>query len=248
MSEIYFPSCNFTKMAPTAAKTIRSYLAEKMQVAGCCRVDKLAYEEGLTGLYFCQACRETLENRVPGKYQLKNLFEYLVDDKDFPWPDYSGLIATVQDCWRDRNHPEIHEAVRTALAKMKVRVIEMEENREKAVYCGPVRQLVATYAIVAEQLTTRMIAHHVLWIPLRRSKNRDIRSISSSRKNLLCVSVLFTVTSPISIAIAAIAITAVIRINCARQICQTRMDIVKYTSDHTMMASIQRVQSVIQVS
>ena len=136
MSEIYFPSCNFTKMAPAAAKAIRSYLAEKMQVAGCCRVDKLAYEEGLTGLYFCQACRETLENRVPGKYQLKNLFEYLVDDKDFPWPDYSGLTATVQDCWRDRNHPEIHEAVRTALAKMKVRVIEMEENREKAVYCG----------------------------------------------------------------------------------------------------------------
>ena len=136
MSEIYFPSCNFTKMAPTAAKAIRSYLAEKMQVAGCCRVDKLAYEEELTGLYFCQACRETLENRVPGKYQLKNLFEYLVDDKDFPWPDYSGLIATVQDCWRDRNHPEIHETVRTALAKMKVRVIEMEENREKAVYCG----------------------------------------------------------------------------------------------------------------
>ncbi|MBQ1367861.1 MAG: hypothetical protein IIY45_07200 [Firmicutes bacterium] len=136
MSEIYFPSCNFTKMAPTAAKAIRSYLAEKMQVAGCCRVDKLAYEEGLTGLYFCQACRETLENRVPGKYQLKNLFEYLVDDKDFPWPDYSGLTATVQDCWRDRNHPEIHETVRTALAKMKVRVIEMEENREKAVYCG----------------------------------------------------------------------------------------------------------------
>ncbi len=136
MSEIYFPSCNFTKMAPAAAKAIRSYLSEKMQVAGCCRVDKLAYEEGLTGLYFCQACRETLENRVPGKYQLKNLFEYLVDDKDFPWPDYSGLTATVQDCWRDRNHPEIHEAVRTALAKMKVRVIEMEENREKAVYCG----------------------------------------------------------------------------------------------------------------
>ena len=136
MSEIYFPSCNFIKMAPAAAKAIRSYLAEKMQVAGCCRVDKLAYEEGLTGLYFCQACRETLENRVPGKYQLKNLFEYLVDDKDFPWPDYSGLTATVQDCWRDRNHPEIHEAVRTALAKMKVRVIEMEENREKAVYCG----------------------------------------------------------------------------------------------------------------
>ena len=30
MSEIYFPSCNFTKMAPAASKAIRAYLKEKM--------------------------------------------------------------------------------------------------------------------------------------------------------------------------------------------------------------------------
>ena len=136
MSEIYFPSCNFTKMAPAASKAIRAYLKEKMPVAGCCRFDKMAYDEGMTALYFCQACRETIENRVPGKYPMRNLFEYLVEDPDFPWPDYSGLVATVQDCWRDRNHPEIHEAVRAALARMHVEIIEMEENREKVVYCG----------------------------------------------------------------------------------------------------------------
>ena len=65
MSEIYFPSCNFTKMAPAAAKAIRSYLAEKMQVAACCRFDKLNYDKGQTGLYFCQACRERI-CRQPG--------------------------------------------------------------------------------------------------------------------------------------------------------------------------------------
>ena len=36
MSEIYFPSCNFTKASPEAAKRLRAYLKEKMPVAGCC--------------------------------------------------------------------------------------------------------------------------------------------------------------------------------------------------------------------
>ena len=42
----------------------------------------------------------------------------------------------VQDCWRDRNHPEIHEAVRSLLKKMHAEVIEIEHNREKSIFCG----------------------------------------------------------------------------------------------------------------
>lgn len=39
-------------------------------------------------------------------------------------------------CCRDRNHPEIFAAVRTALKKMQISVVEMEENREHSIYCG----------------------------------------------------------------------------------------------------------------
>lgn len=136
MNEIYFPSCNFTKASPEAAKRIRAYLKQRMPAAGCCRVDKLEYAPGITALYFCQACRETLEKRVPETCTPQNLFVYLTEDPDFAWPDYSGLTVTVQDCWRDRHHPEIFAAVRTALEKMHVSVMEMEENRERSVYCG----------------------------------------------------------------------------------------------------------------
>lgn len=136
MNEIYFPSCNFTKASVEASKRIRAYLKERMPVAGCCRIDKLNYPQDSTALYFCQACRETLEKRVPGQFILQNLFTYLVEDSAFPWPDYSGLTATVQDCWRDREHPEIFAAARSALKKMGVSVVEMEENREDSVYCG----------------------------------------------------------------------------------------------------------------
>ena len=54
MNEIYFPSCNFNKASPEAAKRLRSYLKEKMPVAGCCRYDKTPWETGSIGLYFCK--------------------------------------------------------------------------------------------------------------------------------------------------------------------------------------------------
>ena len=127
----YFPSCNFNKMAPETAKKLGAYLKDKMPKAGCCRVDQKDYSD-TTALYFCQACREVLE----GKMDCENLFVWLDRQEDFVWPEYPGLTVNVQDCWRDREHPEIFDAVRSILKKMKITVIEMEENREKSVYCG----------------------------------------------------------------------------------------------------------------
>lgn len=136
MSTIYFPSCNFTKASPEAAKRLRAYMQEKMPVAGCCRVDKTPYPAGDTALYFCQACRETLEAKENNQLLLENLFVWLDKQADFPWPDYRGLTVNVQDCWRDRGHPEIFQAVRSCLGKLGVTVVEMEENRENSVFCG----------------------------------------------------------------------------------------------------------------
>lgn len=136
MSEIYFPSCNFTKASPEAAKRLRAYLKEKMPVAGCCRVDKTPYPAGDTALYFCQACRETLESKPDNQLVPQNLFVWLANQEDFPWPDYSGLTVNLQDCWRDREHPEIFDGVRVCLDKLGITLVELEENRERSVYCG----------------------------------------------------------------------------------------------------------------
>ncbi len=136
MNEIYFPSCNFSAASPEAAKKIRAFLAERMPVAGCCRVEKEAYVAGAKAIYFCQACRETIEAKMGTEMETENLIVYLDQDNTFSWPDYSGFTATIQDCWRDRTHPEIFDAVRSVLHKMRVTVIEMEENRENSVFCG----------------------------------------------------------------------------------------------------------------
>lgn len=136
MNEIYFPSCNFAAASPEAEKRIRRYLAERMPMAGCCKTDKTSYTAGSNAIYLCQACRETIEEKMGKEMNTENLIVYLDGDSSFSWPDYSGLTVTVQDCWRDRKHPEIFDAVRSALRKMNVTVVEMEENREHSVFCG----------------------------------------------------------------------------------------------------------------
>ena len=135
MGNIYFPSCNFTKASPEAARKLLERMGGLMPVAGCCRTDKREYPEGDRALYICQACRETLEVRFP-KLLPENLFVWLDREGGFSLPDYSGLTVSVQDCWRDREHPEIHAAVRSLLTKMGVEYREIAENRERADYCG----------------------------------------------------------------------------------------------------------------
>lgn len=133
---VYYPSCNFTKASPEAARRLQAYLEEKMPVRGCCRVEPRPLVAEETGVYFCQACRETLEEKFGDAAGLQNLFVYLTEQEDFPWPDYAGLTVNVQDCWRDRAHPEIHRAVRRALGNMGVQIVELEQNREKSTFCG----------------------------------------------------------------------------------------------------------------
>lgn len=136
MATIYFPSCNFTAASPEAARRLRAYMEGQMPVADCCRTDKKAYPPGDTAVYFCQACRETIDSREDMPLAPENLFVYIDRQGEFPFPRYSGLTVNVQDCWRDRAHPEIADAVRSLLHKMGVQVVEMAENRENSVFCG----------------------------------------------------------------------------------------------------------------
>ncbi|RKJ40761.1 hypothetical protein D7X94_06805 [Acutalibacter sp. 1XD8-33] len=135
METVYFPSCNFTKASPQAAKKLRDWIKEAMPVAGCCRTEKRKYPTGSRALYFCQACRETLEKRFP-ELEPENLFVWLDREECLALPDYHGLMVSVQDCWRDREHPEIHQAVRNLLCKMEIDWQEIPESHERANYCG----------------------------------------------------------------------------------------------------------------
>ncbi len=129
---IFYPSCNYTIASPKNAKKIRDFLKETMDVAGCCLRDKREIKEEDVGLYICQHCRETIESKI----ETKSLWVYLDELEDLEYPDYHHEKMVLQDCWRDREHPEIHQAVRNILKKMNIDVIESKRNKEDSVYCG----------------------------------------------------------------------------------------------------------------
>ena len=128
----YYPSCNFTKASPETAKRLSAYLSRRMHSAGCCRTDKHPLAPGETALYFCQACREVLSPRMP----VENLYVYLDLDDALSLPSYQGLEVDLQDCWRDRDHPEIQAAVRSLLSKMQIRWVDSPDGGEHSRFCG----------------------------------------------------------------------------------------------------------------
>ena len=132
MKEIYYPSCNFNIASPQTARAIRQYLKTRMTIAGCCRLDHRTHDEQERAYIVCQACRENLQDKM----NVQSLYEYLDQDPDFVFPDYAGQKMDLQDCYRDRNHPEVHQAIRSLLNKMNIAIIEMAQRQEKANFCG----------------------------------------------------------------------------------------------------------------
>lgn len=129
---IFFPSCNYTKASPQNAKITRDFFKERMNVAGCCLYDKKEYTDQDVGFVLCQACRGQLESKI----RVRTIWEYFDEDPNFVFPDYKHQKMNLQDCFRDINHPEVHQAVRNILKKMNIDVIEIENNKEKSTFCG----------------------------------------------------------------------------------------------------------------
>jgi len=127
----YFPSCNFTKASMKTAIKVRKYFKERMNVGGCCLHDCKTYNDDDIGIIVCQRCRQELEPKL----DIISIWEYLDQDEDFVFPDYHGVKMNIQDCYRDREHPEVHEAMRSILRKINVDYIEIENNRENADFC-----------------------------------------------------------------------------------------------------------------
>ena len=127
---IYYPSCNFATMHLQTAKKVRDYFEKQMPIARCCKIDKREFEKGDIGLYVCQACRKQIENQV----KTMSVWEYFDQLDNFDFPDYHGQKMYLQDCFRDRNHPEVHQAVRNLLKKMNIEVIETKNNKDNSIF------------------------------------------------------------------------------------------------------------------
>ena len=131
----YIPGCDVRRNHPEAVKKMEKWMNDHgVLSAPCCRKDLSFLKEGDMIVENCTLCELMLRERVPDTPFI-SLWEYL-DRTDFEWPDWQGKELTLQDCRRTTDNVHLQDAVRSVLNKMNLRIVEMEENREKSQYCG----------------------------------------------------------------------------------------------------------------
>ena len=132
----FLPGCTTTELHPEAAAKLKAYMTKKgLPEAPCCKKDVSVLKEGDTVITCCTNCDLMFAERTPYLTAVP-VYEYLLQDPDFPWPDYGGRRITLQDCWRMRNDRAIQDAVRGCMRMMNIEIVELPDNREKSTYCG----------------------------------------------------------------------------------------------------------------
>jgi len=100
-----------------------------------CLPDSARFQPGDTVYSLCHNCSNIIEEMHPD-VNVKSLWECIAEDKNFLFPDYSGMKVTIQDCWRARERRGEQDAVREILRKMNIVSVETEQNHENTRYCG----------------------------------------------------------------------------------------------------------------
>ena len=112
MSLFYLPGCKFTKHDPAAS-------------------DKLASNSSVTLKSIYEAILEYDETLCSSDKL------YSTQNKTcIQWVDLQKKEITVQDCWRSKKDPALQLAVRKILSKMNATIVELDNNFDKADYCG----------------------------------------------------------------------------------------------------------------
>ena len=136
----YLPSCAFTRVYPRVSERIRDYVRDRwgMRVLGCCEpacTSDCPFEAGDAVCYVCHNCEAIVKESHP-EVRLVSVWEKILEDPEFVFPDYGGKDVLVQDCWRTNDCPEEQEAVRALLARMNFRVRELPAHGARADFCG----------------------------------------------------------------------------------------------------------------
>lgn len=134
---VYLPSCNFTRACPSASKKMQQYLRGQpdIKLSGCCRPTQQLLGPEDTALTVCLFCSAITQEVSPKTEQL-SIWEYLLADVRFPWPDYGGERMVIQDCRRACNQPKLLDDVRRCMKRMNLVPVELAENREKSNFDG----------------------------------------------------------------------------------------------------------------
>ena len=139
MERMYFnPGCALSIYKPEMEERVLAYLKAHYPDISlhkiCCR-----HKPRLTGdsciINICAGCDRRFGSLYPGVRTI-SLWEILDQTDDFPYPDYQGQIMSIHDPCPVRERPAVHNAIRSLLGKMNIKIVEAKRNRQNAPCCG----------------------------------------------------------------------------------------------------------------
>ena len=158
--DYYIASCVFTRAFPRLSFVIQEYVRNLggIGIVRCCvpkyklkeftdqlpaerrspwseLPDSADFQPGDTVYSLCHNCSAIIDEQRPGVVT-RSLWELVLSDERFAYPDLKGREMFVQDCWRARDRAAEQTAVRELLGRMNVRVLELPDSRDKTDFCG----------------------------------------------------------------------------------------------------------------
>lgn len=138
MKNAFAPGCALMLYKPKLATKVHNFLNNSLGKMGlyttCCR-NEPPISEKTNIINICPGCDKRFENN----YELSatiSLWEILAKNDGFKFPDYQGKTMTILDACPTRQNKEIHEAIRTLIKKMNIKLIEPKKTRTKSTCCG----------------------------------------------------------------------------------------------------------------
>ncbi len=153
-------SCVFTEEYPELSRKIQAYVERvfALPIIRCCaanyKVEEFEkrmpewYREEWRGIThykkfpanstmvsLCHNCAAIFEEQHP-EIERQALWELILEDENFKYPNYRGEKMTVQDCWRQKENRAEQNAVREILRRMNIEIVELPENYERTKFCG----------------------------------------------------------------------------------------------------------------
>ena len=138
MRYLFAPGCALVLYKPHLVKKLHRFLdlhygsVDLLHI--CCRhTPQIAPDTQVINI--CPGCdrryRENYEN--PSTI---SLWELLVENEAFVFPDYKSQRMTIIDACPTRDQDRIHDAVRALAGKMNISVVEPAKTRRKGTCCG----------------------------------------------------------------------------------------------------------------
>ncbi len=135
---VFAPGCALLIYKPELARKVLDFLNKDSgdinEHLTCCRHEP-GLEAGTNIINICAGCDRRYRQLYEG-ISTVSLWEVLAQSKTFQFPDYKGMEMTILDACPTRDQERVHNAVRTLLDKMNIKLIEPERTRAKSTCCG----------------------------------------------------------------------------------------------------------------